>query len=532
MLKYTMNKNPKEDIMKLYARIIAMLCALLMLAACFTGCANTTDPETSTAPAKTQSPGESDAVTPDDPDAGKYDKDGYLIDDIPDELNYNEIVTILNWKAERVEFEVLEEETGVDMVKDAVYNRNIAAEERLGVTFEWTEEEGNNTNRKKFLTHVQNCYNGGTFYDIIATYSRTSAMLCTNGLLEDINAIDDNYINTNQPWWPKSMLDTCSIDDSLFFVSGDISTNILHFMYSIYYNMDLLQNLQLEDPVALVDNKTWTLDKLIEMSSGLYDDTDQSGNPTGADRYGFCSSYFHLDAFYSGSDMKLVEDDPDGILRISDDFFSQKSIDLADKLGAWFDQGDCYVSKRDDKFDEDEPFIEGNAVFIQNRVYLADAYYQGNTGPMRNVDWEFGILPTPLYDENQEDYITLLGNPFTHWCIMREARNPSMSTAVIESLCSEGYRKTSPALFENNMKFRYTPDSANKGDSSRMFDIIRENISFDLGRMFAAELNYISEKPLRAALSNQSWATVGTQNVATLNKLLVSLNKGLENAFE
>ena len=65
-----------------------------------------------------------------------------------------------------------------------------------------------------------------------------------------------------------------------------------------------------------------------------------------------------------------------------------------------------------------------------------------------------------------------------------------------------------------------------------MFDIIRENISFDLGRMFAVELNYISEKPLRAALDGQSWATVSKSTMTALNKLLVSLNKDLEKAFD
>ena len=114
---------------------------------------------------------------------------------------------------------------------------------------------------------------------------------------------------------------------------------------------------------------------------------------------------------------------------------------------------------------------------------------------------------------------------------MRGARNASMSTAVMEVMGSEGYRKTSPALFENNMKYRYTPDSSNKGDGARMFDIIRENISFDLGRFFAAEMNYISEKPLRAALDGASWSTAGKQQTNALKKNLADLNKGLANAL-
>ena len=514
--------------MKKFARIIAALCALVMLLSCFAACAETGDETVTTENASTEAaPAETTAV---DPDADKYDKDGYWKDDLPEELDYKEeIISILYWlDVERPEFEVLEEETGVDMVKDAIYNRNLAVEDRLGVKFEWTGVNGDNGDRSKFASYVQNCFSGGTYYDIIATYSRTSAMLCVSGLLEDLNQIEDSYLNFSQPWWPKCMVDTCSIDDSLFFISGDISTNILHFMYAIYYNMDLLKDLQLQNPVELVDNHKWTLDALIQMTSDLYVDLDQDGSPSGGDQYGFCSSYFHLDAFYSGSGLRLVEDDPEGILKISDDFYSQKAIDLADKLGSWFNTGNTYVSRRADSFDEDQPFVEGNAVFIQNRVYLADAQYAKGTGPMREVDWEFGILPTPLYDESQEEYITLLGNPISLWSVMSNARDPQMSSAVIECLASEAYRKTSPALFENNMKYRYTPDTQGKGDSARMFDIVRENINFDLGRIFSNSLSYMSEMPSDAAANRTSWATIMKQQQVALTRAMKTLNKSLE----
>ncbi len=512
--------------MKLYARIIAMLCALLMLTACFAGCANVNDPETSTEPAKTQAPGES---TPEEVD-DNLDKDGFWKDDIPEALDYNgETVSILYWSdAERKEFEILEEETGLDMVKDAIYNRNLAVSERLGVTFEWVGQDGDAGERANFTNYVRNCYSGGTYYDIIATYSRTAGMLLTNGFIQDLNQIEDSHINVDQPWWPKTMLDTCSIEDSLFFVSGDISTNVLHFMYAVYYNMDMLDNLQLDDPVTFVDNKTWTIDKLIEYTSELYSDLDQSGNPTDGDQFGFCSQDFHLDAFYTGSDMKLLVPGDDKIIEISEDFFGQKTVDLVDKLGAWFKTGDTCVKHGGWNVDYDLPFEEGRALFCLNRVYMADNEYGKGTAPLRNADWEYGILPVPLYDENQENYVTVVGNPFTLWCVMQDAKDPTMSSAVIECMASEGFRKTSPALFENNMKYRYTPDNAGKGDSARMFDLIRETIAFDLGRIFSDITGLMSEMPSKTAAASTSWASAQAKYKVTLSKGITNLNKDLE----
>lgn len=515
--------------MKLYARIIAMLCALVMLTSCFAACAETKGDDVTTEKASTEAP--TDTTPEVDPN---LDDQGYWKDDLPDELDYQgEIVSILYWSdVERAEFEILEEEADGDMVKDAIYRRNLATEERLGVTFEWTGEKGNASNRAAFTNYVRNCYSGGTYYDVIATYSRTAGMLLTNGFIQDLNKIENSYINVDQPWWPKTMLDTCSIEDSLFFVSGDISTNVLHFMYAVYYNMDMLKNLNIQDPVELVDNKKWTIDALMELSSELYQDLDQSGDQSEGDQYGFTSLYYHLDAFYTGSDMTLLEKGDDDILVISEEFFGQKTIDLVDKLGAWFKTGDTFVGAHGSDIDWDFPFEEGNALFCLNRVYMADNEYGKGTAPLRNADWEYGILPVPLYDETQEDYITVVGNPFTLWCVMQNAKDPSMSSAVIECMASEAYRKTSPMIFEQNMKYRYTPDTEGKGDSARMFDIVRGSIAFDLGRIFSDILSTMSEMPSKAAASSTSWATMKAQYERTLKRSMTDLNKSLEEVLD
>ena len=510
--------------MKLYARIIALICAVLMMVPALVACANTNGGDTTTEAAQTEAnPAE---TTPEkDPN---YDDQGYWKDDLADEIDYKgETVTILYWDdVERPEFEVTEDEADGDMIKEAIYRRNITTEERMGVTLEWVGTPGDSGDRANFTNYVRNAYSGGTFYDIIATYSRTAGMLLTNGFIQDLNAIEDSYINVDQPWWPKSMVNTCSIDDTLFFVSGDISTNVLHFMYAVYYNMDMLKNLNIEDPVALVDDMKWTIDKLIELSADLYIDLDQDGAQSDYDQYGFCSTYFHLDAFYTGSDMMLLVPGTDTNLSISSDFFGQKTIDLVDKLGAWFNTGDTYVNPSGGSRSYSITFEEGNCAFRLDRVYIADNEY--HNGALREVDWEYGILPVPMYDESQTEYITVVGNPFTLWCVMQNAKDPQMSTAVIECLASEAYRKTSPMIFENNMKYRYTPDNAGKGDGARMFDIVRESIAFDLGRIFSDILSFMSEMPSKAAATSSSWATMKAQYEKALKRSMSDLNKSLD----
>ena len=515
--------------MKAYARILALICAILMLVPSFAACADTNGEEVvTTEPAQTE-------ATPDEtvPEVDlNLDAEGFWKDDLPEEIDYKgEKVTILYWDdVERPEFEITEAEADGDMIKEAIYRRNIATEDRLGVTFEWIGTPGDGGDLANFTNYVRNAYSGGTYYDIIGAYSRTAGSLLTNGLIQDVNKIEDSYINLDQPWWPKSMVDTCTIADSLFFVSGDISTNVLHFMYAVYYNMDMLKKLQLEDPVALVDSHKWTIDKMIEYTSELYLDLDQDGSVSDHDQYGFTSTYFHLDAFYTGSDMMCLVPGTDTKLAISEEYFGQKTIDLVDKLGAWFASGDAYVNPHGGSRSYSLTFNEGNCLFRLDRAYVADNIY--HNGALRNVEWEYGILPVPLYDENQDNYITVVGNPFSLWCVMQNAKDPQMSSAVIECMASEAYRKTSPMIFENNMKYRYTPDSAGKGDSARMFDIVRDSIIFDLGRIFSDALSYMSEFPSRAAASSASWATVKSTHERTLKRMMTELNKSLDKMID
>ena len=47
-------------------------------------------------------------------------------------------------------------------------------------------------------------------------------------------------------------------------------------------------------------------------------------------------------------------------------------------------------------------------------------------------------------------------------------------------MASENYRSVTPAVFEVAMKVRYTDDA----QVAEMFDILKENVSFDVGQLY------------------------------------------------
>ena len=173
-----------------FTKLISLLCALVMLLSLFASCANTgSGDETTVDNAST----EAGAVEPEETKDPNYDDDGYLKSSLP-VLNYKgEEVNLLVWEdVERPEFEVLESETGLDIVKDAIYERNMKVEDTLGVKLLWTEQVGDSNDLKAFVGYVQNCHSSGVYYDIIATYSRTAASLSASSLLMDLNTVEDS----------------------------------------------------------------------------------------------------------------------------------------------------------------------------------------------------------------------------------------------------------------------------------------------------------------------------------------------------
>ncbi len=478
-------------------RMTALMLAILMLAA-IVACGGNGGNETTTADnggsAATSGDGTTASGETTAPEGPGVDANGYQLDDLPDNLNYNgDIVSVLNWKAEKPEFEIAEQ-TGA-LVNDAIWQRNQNIQERLGVELTFTEIDGNASNISYFAQYVQNAYQAGAReFDIIPTYSRTAGVVATKGLYYNLNDIDDNYINLDQPWWPDCITDTVTIGDGIYFITGDCSTNVLHMMYTVWVNKDLIKEYQLEDPYTLVREKKWTIDKLIELTTNTYQDLNNNGQEDDSDFFGFVGVDYGLDAFYTGSGLRLVDlTDDDSFLAISPDYSSEKAINLVDKLGKIIKTNDWSITDGQGKI-----FQDARSLFIQNRTYYAENY-------LLDVDFSYGLVPTPLYDLEQEEYISVLANPITLYGIMSDVDEKRLSemTAVIECWGSEGYRLTTPALFETNMQLKYSETS----DESEMFGIVHDTINLDLGRVFSKDLQMMSEIPSKTAAAGASWAS-------------------------
>ena len=521
--------------MKTFVRLLTLLLAILMLATVVIAC--------------------NDDST-DGGEGGQQEEDRYgrVGDDLP-ALNYkNDTVKFLHWKAFNNEYDI--EQLSDDNVDNAIYERNSEIERRLNIEMTFQEELGQVEYMHHFTSIVRQNYESKTrAWDIISAYARTEGMLAIQGYLEDLKSIEGSYIDINdKPWWPDNIISTVSIADKMYFISGDMSPNTLYLMHVIYFNKDMLDThwdayARTEGFTPDVDEDTgevvaspasqwlykkayegtWCLDDLIFASrgpnqTGIWVDATNNGTEGLDDTYGFTSQGYLIDSLYTGSNLRLIEHTNDAsVLKISDDYGSFKTVSLVRKLGSWFAEKGIYADNGEIKSNgaHHDIWKPGRGMFIATRVSEAS---------ISAVQFNVGILPCPKYDKNQLNYYTCMGNPFSLYGIYRGlAERPEGKaatllelTAVMECWASESYRLVTPQVFEVNMQLKY----AESQYETDMFEIIRSSVVFDLGRIFANDMAFMSELPSKAAVANASWATTyGAYKSSLEEKLKIIVSK-------
>ena len=495
--------------MKHISRILIAILIIAMMLPTVLSCAVTGGSDQTTEAAITEAPA-LDATT-------AAEETMFALSDIPDDLKFTgETIKFLYWQdVENPEFFV-EDQNG-EAVNDAIWSRNAKVEEQFGITLEFTGTPGNYNNQSAFINQcVNSTQSGADAHDFFCGYSMTGATLMCEGIAQDLT--DYSIIEFDKPWWPASLIDKATIKDGVYFASGDISTNFIYMMYLCVFNKDLFTDVTQLDAKTLyeaVDNGEWTLDKFIEYATGLYVDVNGDSTANQGDRFGFVSSNIHFDAFYTSANLYTVVPAEDGTIKLSDDLFSEKTQNLLTKMCSFLhESGECFFSSDQDIFAAGEALFDINRAQITNKKLTATSF-------------SYGILPVPKYDAEQENYYTCMAFPFTTYVLSTASTHSEAAAATLELMAYQSYMQITPALFEEAMKLRY----ADQSDDSFMFDLIRESVVIDLGRLLTTKLNNLSYSLFRSAMNNNqagSWTSLKNANSKLFNRSITDINKSLE----
>ena len=449
-------------------KVLLILLSLIMVVSVFASCGGTED-KTTPKPTTPKDPGKVDKETP---------EEEQLNVDI-DSIDYEgEMVYMVHWDTGNStydEFGMEEDQINNDAVNDSLYKRNLYTEQALGIDLEFVGiTKSNYVNVSNFLTKLETRKADVTTpIDIIASQGRVMPYVILEGFLTDLNVYSDS-LDLSKAWWPQNCKEACEIKDKLYFVSGDISANLLRSMIVLFVNKTTLGSLgyDYDEFMKSIVDYEWTFDGLIEMTNNCYQPLDAIAEPSEGDKFGLVTLYYLSDALFEGIGYRfLVKSNKDGeIFRLSNQMATEAVDGYVQKLKDWKETNNFHMPYNEGYYKD--VFKNGNALFLLDYAWVGF--------DLQKTDIKYAVIPAPALDVNQKEYFTVCGGGFTVYGICDISEDYDRAAQTLQVLGYNAYSTTTPALFEVSFKGKFAKDDY----AIEMFDLIREGLIFDVGKIY------------------------------------------------
>ncbi|MBQ8551283.1 MAG: extracellular solute-binding protein [Clostridia bacterium] len=354
------------------------------------------------------------------------------------------------------------ENTG-EVLDSAVFNRNRAVEEKLGITIKVEEYA---TGGALLDALNRNVMANEDPYDVYDIPANVVAPLILQDYFVDVDTLG---LDLEKPWWNDTVMDSLSFNDTCYSIAGDLSIMLWEASYGLVYNKDMAERLGIPDQYELVKDGKFTLDSVYEAMSLAYQD-DGNSEVDSADTFGMTGNLRLMTYSMIAGGESIIPKDSDGLPYFEAP--SERLIEMYEKIfDVYFDNTNvCLANKlvfKDKSKNWHSIFTDGQALYYFEPI--------GSNVKLRDVNFDFVFLPMPKYDEAQAEYITPILQ-FAHTMHVTKANdNHEMISVVLENLAAESHRNVRPAYFEKVLEGKRTSDDRD----IEMFDIIFDNQVFN-----------------------------------------------------
>lgn len=447
--------------MKNAKRHLSLLLALFLLCSAFVACA--AEKPSVTTEATTSSQGENPV--------SETTADPLAYPGLPDETyNGHEFVVLMtNLNSDPTIIRDFSEPAGGTVLDEALYRRNMAAMARLDIVITGIEDY-KSTNSGVSLIRQANT-SGDSNYDmgIISTYD--CGTLTTSGDLRDLRTY--GYLDLDREWWDQNINRDITVNDRLYFTTGDISLVTTVAMYNMVFNKTMFREKGWDMPYQDVENGTWTFDKMKSYITAVSTDLNADDKMDSNDLYGMVYIHSTVVAALNMSGERFAQIGEDGKVELT------LGTERAENAIVGFieltqDREHVYNGQTaTGGLSATGMFAEGHCLFRLGE-HVMFPYY-------RDTQLDYGILPLPKLDEAQSRYYT----PFGGWdaafvCVPNSTENDERTSAIMEYLAYISRQMVTPAYYTKTLVGTYIQDE----ESHNMITIEMENRIFDIGYIF------------------------------------------------
>ena len=302
--------------------------------------------------------------------------------------------------------------------------------------------------------------------------------IATSGYLWNLYSDDIEYLDVRNPWWDVSMAKGMSIDDKLYFATGDLLTADNDATFVILFNKGIATDKNVPDLYNLVSTYQWTMDKFYEYEVLVTEQTSDGKLVYNEGIYGFAYTVDSPSCMLFSGGVTMCTKDEDDIPVYN------LNVDLAQNI---VDKGKQLFSKDvsvDITYPADGTDIvtAGQRAFGENHALFFGEVLQSVTR-LRGYEAEFGILPYPMYSAQQGRYYSMMHVTASVVSIPRSvnADDVVMVNAMIEAMAYHSVDTLTKQYYDINLKTKGARDE----QSGPMIDMILANRSCDLAYYYS-----------------------------------------------
>lgn len=321
-----------------------------------------------------------------------------------------------------------------EVVNDALYNIARTVENRLNVHLKTDVY----TNRQNMATTLTSSIMAGD--DLCdAFFCLDANQFFAQGSI--INMSEISTMNFDNVWWNRNAIDSVRLTDDVYLGYGTLSTMQYANQVVTLFNKKIAADIDMEDPYTMVREGRWTLETMKTYISQAVKDVNGDGIMNAKnDIYGYSACEPGMFKMLYGCNVSLFDRTADGTISyggVNEEFytvFSKLSEVFSDKQSFYLGWGTTGISQYH--------MMKTDQTLFADQLVL-------ELEELRDMESDYGVLPSPKYDESQQEYYSYIYYDCAPLAIPITVDDPERTGTILENLCAETYRSVKDVYLDD-----------------------------------------------------------------------------------
>ncbi|MBQ7727345.1 MAG: hypothetical protein IJT60_02065 [Clostridia bacterium] len=353
-----------------------------------------------------------------------------------------------------------------DILTDAVFQRYNYVVEHTGVDIEIENEVSMDQN----TTFVSAILDGKDQYHLVNLSTQKMFNMATRGYL--VNVLNLDTLQLSAPWWDQNAKEQLTIGNKLFGLYGDLGIMARKTLGIISFNKQELKNRAPDvDIYEVQNNKQWTIDYFAELAERIADDLDGDQVMTDNDLFGVVYQGDAMPVAFICAGIRFVGKDENDLPYLN--FNNERTIDCIEMLASLLYDTDVARSSS-----AQAPKIENHSATFRSEHAVFDIGEFHSVINNRVLEWDFGVVCYPMFDELQSNYMTCI-NPHvaSTGTVPNTITDYDFVAYMLDELAAAGKNYLNGAFYDIVLTSRAVRDEQSKAT----LDLVSEHVIYDLG---------------------------------------------------